>query len=111
MALPICPGTESRSIIVEVAAGGAALPATAGDTATDAGGVCGIGDAIIMCNIFVVIVMTAIHIKLSESNKKYPSRFITIILLKIWFLLTACYGGISTHSVSAFPIPHTYRGE
>mmetsp|Transcript_10518 Transcript_10518/g.17395 ORF Transcript_10518/g.17395 Transcript_10518/m.17395 type:complete len:85 (+) Transcript_10518:445-699(+) len=58
MALPICPGTESRSIIVEVAAGGAALPATAGDTATDAGGVCGIGDAIIMCNIFVVIVMT-----------------------------------------------------
>ena len=69
MALPICPGTESRSIIVEVAAGGAALPATAGDTATDAGGVCGIGDAIIMCNIFVVIVMTDTYIKLSESKK------------------------------------------
>ncbi len=52
IAFPICPGIESRSIIVEVAAG-AALPATAGDTATAAaGGVCGIGDAIIIYEIY-----------------------------------------------------------
>lgn len=45
MAWPICPGIESRSIIAEVAAAGAATAGEA-DTAT---GVCGIGDAIASC--------------------------------------------------------------
>ncbi len=42
MAWPICPGMESRSIIAEEVAAGAA---TAGEA--DTTGVCGIGDAIV----------------------------------------------------------------